>query len=485
MLIPIENVLFTLTVAMTAWGVASCIVLATARLFWSRIHSNGIILGIFVALGLLPIILMPPVLLAVAQPEFNVFGFDVYPVEILLVTCYSSLSGILSSHRAVREVDNQFGELLEIARIPRNGSYEQIAKPYILSAMLPSLRAAIPIAILLIVILEWARGGADGLGGIIQSAIQGGDWGDRWNLILCISIPSLLFYYIMIWVENWWNKRYVIQHHVEASTGNVEYVDEWAPLLRGILFGAILVAIMWHLMFSLGDIDISQRYTPIRFITQLQNIEGRRVFLGGDLLAQLLRALYNTIWYATVASIIGVLASGMFALFARVSNYSKAILSIVSSISQSVPIFIFIPLYISLFENKVLVALLVCVSVTYFIGYEIFRTKLEQIPEQWYGLRQHGVLAKQPILTIARSVMYFYAPMMRSVAVIAIVVVLPTGAIAALVADMFLELNGLAELAVINARTDLFVNLLVIIIIYSFMITLYLAGKIIERRYVL
>ena len=482
----ISNLLVTLSIAAISWSLSLVLSLTIAKASWLHPRLRSFYLGFLIALGLLPVIILGPILRSVSQPEIDLTFLTLFPVEIGLVSLVCSLAIVLSAAKAVQETDTRYGALIRASTLSRADSYREIARPYVVSSVLPALRAAIPLAILLVVLLEWGRGSSDGLGAHTQGVLQRGDWAGRWELIFALSLPSLLAYLAVESFENRWNARYQILLQSEATPQIRATLGlEWFRVLIGLFCGCAAILVFWHIAFSREAIDETQRFTPLKFLLQLRDINDRTI-LGNasntSLSTHLLEASKNTIALAIRASAIGVIAAGSIALVAQRYRLAKRLMVIISSISQSVPIFLFIPMFLSLFQEKEIVATLVCVSVTYFAAYEIFLAKLAQIPKEWQDLRTTAEDDRRPLPSFIRTLRFWYIPLMKSMAIVAIVIVLPAGITAAIVADIFLFLGGLAKLAFFEAQTDVFVNLVVVVSIFMLMLCTYILGRFLEQK---
>jgi len=452
----VEQLAYSMGYALAAWAAANILAFAISTFMFvsRRVYSFAALLSFF---GLLPFILLPPVLISTGQPVGEFFGHRVHLVEFVLVVLACLFPAIESNSKEIKAIEKRYDALARAAHLSRWESYRQLAAPYLLVSLLAAATATLPMSILLAIIFEWARGGTEGLGGFLQGLVMQGTLYQRvWAIGvigLCAGVLFLLAHGALSLVR----KRFAISHSDGDGMADGESTSKVKPWLSGLAAGAIAYIALWWVILS-NQPHEALRMTPPRFLELLsESISGDTSRVDMAVFGE---AILRTLALSLGASVGGILVASLAATAAHQSRVATSAIYLLSFVTQSVPIFVLIPFALYFLREPWAAAIVVVASVTFFQGYRLLIEQLRSAPKAWMELIALG--GDSPGRTIRRF-MSFYGPFFWHYGLAALICIAPTGVIAALVADLFLGgINGIAWYGAYQGRTDLFAALLVI-----------------------
>lgn len=471
-----------MALAAASWSAAATLVFASMWFFWTFVKGRDVVLGFLIAFGLLPLVIMPKLLQFTPQPHFSIATAKIFIVENLIVAFVLPMPAILIAFSTIITTESRFQNLIALAGLDRNRAFREIGMRIAVAHAFPALRAMVPMAILFVLILDWARGGgAGGLGEYTQNVIQSGDFQSRMSLIAALALPSFVVRNALKLYEARMFKEGDIAEIIQGDDQAQWHRREWTKFLVGLLIGFLAILCTWHVLLSSPVIVSSLRYTPARFVVEMTTITTIQLQPHGRVTEIIGDALQNTFFLTLKGTFLGLLTALALSFLAHRSSLMERLFDIISDVIQSVPIVVFIPMYLLILGSVDSVALLLCVSVTYFIGYEIILSRLKATPQSWSHLLFLSK-TRDRWRALAREIRNFYGPFLFRLGSAVFVLALPSGLIAALVADLFLQLGGLANVTVYEGNSSILAQIIVVAIVYVVLLFLYVFGRSLEKR---
>jgi ABC-type nitrate/sulfonate/bicarbonate transport system permease component len=404
-------------------------------------------------LGLFPYFLFISVLIMLFPDNNTEPGsFSVYLPQIVCSVLAAAFSTVYAASIRHAANDTRIVDLLKLVGPHQFYGRLTILAPFGVSSFIVAMKTGWPLIVLMTILFEWGRG--KGLGALLQGRIMSGTWNDVAGLIVIISLMSGSIYGLLEILDRYVRRRLLIE---TVDFFSPESAVDSPQRQRNALFclatAAALFLMAWELAFhSSPSLDPSYRYHPLRFITELVSPGGRVV--GEGMSGRFAEAVWNSILFALAASVIGPVVAVLCALMADRSKAFNLVMSVLTNVSQAVPIFVFIPALWGAFKEPWLVAIVILASATYFRGYEYVRGELANSCRGWKEL---VALAGRPVNLKARIVRFrrIIWPIVWRAAIRGAVLVFPYSITAAAVADLFVNLGGLGRLASYDANGDL------------------------------
>lgn len=463
---------FVLLQAVLAWALASLIATSIAVLMFSRPLLGSAVGGLAALFGLVPIILYPPMLTYVAQPQLALGGHQLPLISFSLITIASIFPILEPSRDAVGAARARYSYLAAVAGLRRGTKLLHIGWPSIAAQLVRSASLAIPFALLLVVLFEFGTG--VGIGPYVLGALNAEGWGPRVAIVIAFAGPCIG----LRWLLDRWTSHLSARQGENRQKLDLDRAQDGrersykAAFVGGFFAGLVVLLLIWTNTYY------GVMATPIQV---WEVLTAREDPYRGDLRADLMTASIRTVVFAVGATLVGVLTAGVAAVAAIRIKIVKNVCEFLSVISQSTPIFLLIPLYLLVMPNRWAVFILVGISVTFFVAYDIFRNQLKAQPEHWLALLTIGLPARQPI-RVWRSLWHWLRPYLLRQGVVALGLTAPTGILAALVADIFLGMDGLADFGWQRSPSDLKVHMIVMTSAFLLMACSYLAASIAAPR---
>jgi ABC-type nitrate/sulfonate/bicarbonate transport system permease component len=467
----------TLAAALIAWLINAILLLFLLAAGVNRNVHFECVSRFLLSFGLFPYFIFAFVIFALFPSDSYIMGLQIYMPQIVCAVLTCAFPCVYAASSRFAALDPRLRDLAILCGPSSSIARSKVLLPLSADAYVMAIKTAWPITVLVVLLFEWGRA-EGGLGKLIQGTIMTQEGVDIFLLIAVIALVSAGPYWTLDRAENVVRRRLALdsidlypagrqQRPTDMQRGGFRPVTCYAWSLI-----AFLVA--WHLLFQLTSYDVSQRFGPARFVKEVWRVAADGRLGYPDFGGMLAGALTHSVELAVLGAICGT-------LFAAVSSYLAARWSVIDTamkllvhLSQAVPIFIYIPLLLLAFP-KWSVALGVVVSVTFFRAYEFIRAELAAAAASWKELISLSgsdswsvIWRKWRAIDIRLAV---YAT--RN----AFVLVFPYSVMGAVVADLFLNLNGLGWLVSQHARGDVFVTLVVCLI----MLALGTAGEFLAR----
>jgi ABC-type nitrate/sulfonate/bicarbonate transport system permease component len=473
----IEKLAYTLSTSLIAWSLHLLVVGTLLTLVITSVVRAECIRNTLVVFGLFPYFIFAFVLFSIFPFDTSIFGSRVYLPQIVCIVLICSLPSFYATVTALTHADPRIADLIRLSGEASLFPRMNILAPLCVLPGLAAARSAWPLTVLYTLLFEWARGDQSGLGALLQGIISTGDLASRFKIVGEIALISAVPYFVLGLVRNALMKRLSVdsldlfpaqarESSQNGTPGQMKGVLSRASKLRCLAISIFLFCISWQLIFDLSQLDNSQKYPPLRFIeTVMAALKGGRMG-SPDIPVLLSRSFYNTIEVAIVAAALGTLAAALTSLAAFRSRTVDYVMGILVSLSQAVPIFVYIPLLLTLLGDRVVVATIILISMTFFLAYEKLANELRIASESWREL----LLFSGDSTSVAMRIRKLFAVDVRilvSSMKVSLVLVFPYSITGAVIADLFLGLNGVGSLVSYQFRGDVVVTLLVSLLLLA------------------
>ena len=452
----------------TALFIGSCYAILVAP--WKPVRGIG--RGAAAWFGMMPAFFLPRIFSEAGVSYFTVFGTVICTYVPPLLITVLLFPAVESSATSYDESTSRFASLSKVGGLTKWCQLKEVIFPDLVGTFFHTAAFTFPFAVLLVVIFDWAYGRAQGIGIYTQSVIQLGDVAQRSALIIAITLPTLFVYTISKSCAGLLDRKFSAAENVlitDAVVTRITGLEEYYWWL-GLIVGGLLYVILWSMMFS-GDPRLLTPWPLVQHLANLQQDPYR-----DQLVTPFLTGVAKTIIFGITAAVLGVLSGGLTALAAHKWRSARAILWLLATMTQVVPMFVLIPLYQMLIRSKIVLVVLVGVTISFYIAYNEFLRRLDSMPRAWADLRAVA-LPKQRAIRGFRSITEWYCPMLLRFAAPAFAVSAPWGVLAALVADLFLDVGGLASFAFLEHSTDAFVAVVSFNAALLMMLGLYLTTR--------
>jgi ABC-type nitrate/sulfonate/bicarbonate transport system permease component len=429
--------------------------------------------------GLFPYFIFAFVIFALFPSDSYFLGVKLYIPQTVCAVLTCAFPCVYAASARFAALDPRLRDLAILCGPASHFTRSRILLPVSADAYVMAIKTAWPITVLVILLFEWGRG-EGGLGMLIQGTISTRDYIDIFRLVALIALASAVPYWALDRCEKLVRRRLALDsidlYPSGAQRPKAADFDRGGGPRPATCYASSILAFLfvWHYLFQLTSYDPSQRFGPARFVEELYRvaIEGRLGY--SNFLGMLSGALTHSIELALMGAICGTIFAALSSYIADRWRAVNVFMTGLIHLSQAVPIFIYIPLLLLAFP-KWGVALGVVVSVTFFRAYEFIRAELAAAATSWKelvrlsGSNSIGVTWRKLRAVDVRLALHATRN--------AFVLVFPYSILGAVVADLFLNLNGLGWLVSQYARGDVFVTLVVCLI----MLLLGTAGELFAR----
>jgi ABC-type nitrate/sulfonate/bicarbonate transport system permease component len=434
---------------------------------------------VLLSFGLFPYFIFAFVIFALFPSDSYFLGLKVYVPQTVCAVLTCAFPCVYAASVRFAALDPRLRDLAFLCGPTSHYTRSQVLLPLSADAYVMAIKTAWPISVLVILLFEWGRG-EGGLGALIQGTISTREYIDIFRLIALIALVSALPYWALDRCEKLVRRRLALDsidlYPSGAQRAKTVEFDRGRGLRPATCYAGSAVAflIAWQSLFALTSYEPSQSFTPARFVEELYRValEGR---LGYPNFPRMLAgALTHSIELALLGAVCGTIFAAVSGYIAGRWRVVDAFMAALIHLSQAVPIFIYIPLLLLAFP-KWGVALGVVISVTFFRAYEFIRAELAAAATSWKELVR--LSGSGSIGVTWRKLRAVDARLGLHATRNAFVLVFPYSILGAVVADLFLNLNGLGWLVSQYARGDVFVTLVVCLI----MLLLATAGELFAR----
>jgi sulfonate transport system permease protein len=415
--------------------------------------------------GLFPYFVFGFVLFSMFPYDTDLFSIKIYLPQVACCVLTTAFPSVYAASAQYSSLDPRVRDLVQLAGSKGFCARRAILGPLCLPPAVVALKTGWPITVLMILLFEWGRGDQRGLGGALQGVISTGQFADIVGLVIPIVLTSGSVYLALDMLDTTVRRKLAIDaldlYGAERPKGAR---GRGVKQILCIIAGVLLFVALWDLAFEYSPLDASQKYGPGRFAMEVLSPTAR---LGSTVMSQEFRnAVLNSLELAAVASVLGTLVATGCAVLATKSPLFQHSMTALTQLTQAVPIFVFIPALFGLLRNTMLVALVILVSVTYFRAYEYIRGELATAYSGWRELLSLSGSSR----TISAWISKFRTVEMRIMmgAVIrSVALVFPYSITAAVIADLFLNLEGMGRLASFEARGDVAVTVAVCLVMLA------------------
>jgi ABC-type nitrate/sulfonate/bicarbonate transport system permease component len=363
------HVLGTLRTSLIGFVLGNAIAIGFGLLFVLWRPAERLMAGINVTVFAMPAIALVPVLVIALHgdwPRIVLAALSVY-----YPTMVATVLGLTQLDPRLRDLVQVYGgreaALLRFVRW-RSG----------LPTLLSGLRVAAPAAVLGSLLAEFGSGGSAGLGTYLIGSLGRADPARLWGIGLVATLISAFAYGAVGWVA-----QRVAGHTLPATTpvGQVpgpaprrRAADVWIAVVAALL----PIAFWWLIVLAFEAMGVSPVVLrdPAGVVEHLAFADD-----SAETLQRLADALWQTLPFAVVGTVIGLAFAFALALLGVLWRSLSDALLPVSLVTQSMPLVALAPLIVLVFGRDALGTLVITVSVTFFPAFVTMAQGLALVPQ--------------------------------------------------------------------------------------------------------